>query len=81
MTATGRIAAATELITLAHVGTCPPPKKNCLFHLGIMAPFNTWFPGPTRVHISNDISTGLVFLPLDGYIQQTRTLTQTAEHL
>ena len=32
--------------------------QNCPFVCGISAPSNTWFLGPTRVHIPNGISIG-----------------------
>ena len=44
------IAAATHQITLA---------QNCPFPEGVWAPPNTWFLGPTRVHVSDITTIGL----------------------
>jgi len=38
----------------------PFPPQNCPFPRGIWSPFNTWFPGPTRVLNPDGISIGLV---------------------
>jgi len=37
----------------------PFPPRNCLFTWGSGPSSNTWFRGPTRLHITNGISDGL----------------------
>ena len=58
----------------------PPPRKNCPFHFGIVAPPNAWFSRPTRVHIPNGISIGsavlaqlMVLCPTDTHTDSTQT--------
>ena len=54
---------AHSLLPCIFYGVDQPP--NCPFPWGILAPSNTWFLGPTRVHIPNGISIGsAVFIRL-----------------